>query len=143
MHLTEQQLSAGTGSRTVRACSGLCRRCLKNDPLSRRDASEAVSIALTSSMRRQRTRGARSSLTWRTGANLASSTYDCIICLQTLLLLLIYDIKAAIGTALVTVPVISQICRPDLDSWGDYWRFTHAVGATAVRGGLRARERHR
>jgi hypothetical protein len=75
------------------------------------------------------------------GANLASNTYDCIICLQTLLLL-IYDIKAAIGTALGTVPGISQICRPDLDSCGDYWRFTHEVGTTAVRGGLRARERH-
>ena len=47
---------------------------------------------------------------------------------------MIYDVKAAIrtihrilkpgGTALVTVPGISQICRPDIDSWGDYWRFT-------------------
>ena len=66
------------------------------------------------------------------GSNLPSDTYDCIVCLQTLLL--IYDVKAAIrtmhrilksgGTALVTVPGISQICRPDVDSWGDYWRFT-------------------
>jgi SAM-dependent methyltransferase len=66
------------------------------------------------------------------GSNLPSDTYDCIICLQTLLL--IYDVKAAIrtihrilkpgGTVLVTVPGISQICRPDIDSWGDYWRFT-------------------
>jgi SAM-dependent methyltransferase len=66
------------------------------------------------------------------GSNLASDTYDCIICLQTLLF--IYDTQAAVrtlhrilkpgGTALVTVPGISQICRPDLDSWGDYWRFT-------------------
>jgi hypothetical protein len=46
----------------------------------------------------------------------------------------IYDVKAAIGTiqrilkpggtALVTVLGIRQICRPDIDSWGDYWRFT-------------------
>ncbi len=66
------------------------------------------------------------------GTNLPSDTYDCVICLQTLLV--IYDVKAAIktihrilkpgGTVLVTVPGISQICRPDIDSWGDYWRFT-------------------
>jgi SAM-dependent methyltransferase len=66
------------------------------------------------------------------GSNLASDTYDCVICIQTLLV--IYDVKAAIktihrilkpgGTVLVTVPGISQICRPDIDSWGDYWRFT-------------------
>ena len=55
------------------------------------------------------------------------------MCLQTLLV--IYDIKAAIrtihrilkpgGTALITVPGISQVCRPDIDAWGDYWRFTN------------------
>jgi SAM-dependent methyltransferase len=66
------------------------------------------------------------------GSNLPSDTYDCVICIQTLLV--IYDVKQAIstiyrilkpgGTALVTVPGISQICRPDIDSWGDYWRFT-------------------
>ena len=66
------------------------------------------------------------------GSDLPSDTYDCVICLQTLLV--IYDVKAAIrtihrilkpgGAAIVTVPGISQICRPDIDSWGDYWRFT-------------------
>ncbi len=66
------------------------------------------------------------------GSNLPSDTYDCVICIQTLLV--IYDVRAAIrtihrilkpgGTALLTVPGISQICRPDIDSWGDYWRFT-------------------
>jgi SAM-dependent methyltransferase len=66
------------------------------------------------------------------GSNLPSDTYDCIVCLQTLLF--IYDVKSAIrtmhrilkpgGTVLVTVPGISQICRPDVDSWGDHWRFT-------------------
>jgi SAM-dependent methyltransferase len=66
------------------------------------------------------------------GTNLPSETYDCVICTQTLPF--IYDVEAAIqtihrilkpgGTALVTVPGISQICRPDIDSWGDYWRFT-------------------
>src|SRR5690242_8091739 len=66
------------------------------------------------------------------GSTLPPDTYDCVLCLQTLLV--IYDVKAAVetihrilkpgGTALVTVPGISQICRPDVDSWGDYWRFT-------------------
>ncbi len=66
------------------------------------------------------------------GSNLPSDAYDCIICVQTLLV--IYDVKAAIrtihrilkpgGTALVTVPGISQISRTDMDSWGDFWRFT-------------------
>jgi SAM-dependent methyltransferase len=66
------------------------------------------------------------------GTNLPSDAYDCVICIQTLLV--IYDVTAAIrtlhrilkpgGTVLVTVPGISQICRPDIDSWGDYWRFT-------------------
>jgi SAM-dependent methyltransferase len=66
------------------------------------------------------------------GSNLPSDTYDCVICTQTLLF--IYDIKAAIrtlhrilkpgGTMLATVPGISQIVRPEADSWGDYWRFT-------------------
>jgi SAM-dependent methyltransferase len=61
-----------------------------------------------------------------------SDTYDCVICTQTLLL--IYEVHAAVrtlhrilkpgGTLLVTVPGISQICRPDMDIWGDYWRFT-------------------
>ena len=66
------------------------------------------------------------------GSNLASDTFDCVICTQTLVV--IFDIKAVVrtlhrilkpgGTLLVTVPGISQICRPDMDEWGDYWRFT-------------------
>lgn len=64
--------------------------------------------------------------------NLQSDAYDCVICTQTLLL--IYDVHAAVhtlhrilkpgATLLVTVPGISQICRPDMDAWGDHWRFT-------------------
>jgi SAM-dependent methyltransferase len=63
---------------------------------------------------------------------LESDTYDCVICTQTLLL--IYDVRAAVGTLhrvlkpggtlLVTVPGVSQICHPDMESWGDFWRFT-------------------
>lgn len=67
-----------------------------------------------------------------TGHNLQPDTYDCVVCTQTLLL--IYDVKGAVetlhrilkpgGAVLATVPGISRICRPDMDIWGDYWRFT-------------------
>src|SRR4051812_20335343 len=63
---------------------------------------------------------------------IADATYDCVICTQTLLL--IYDVRSAVqtlhrilkpgGTALVTVPGVSRICRDEADEWGDYWRFT-------------------
>ena len=63
---------------------------------------------------------------------LEPEAYDCVICTQTLLL--IYDVREAVrtlativkpgGTVLVTLPGISRICRPDMDLWGDYWRFT-------------------
>jgi SAM-dependent methyltransferase len=66
---------------------------------------------------------------------LASNAFDCVICTQTLLL--IYDVQAAVstlhrilkpgGTALVTVPGISQICHPyGAAAWDDHWRFTTA-----------------
>lgn len=61
-----------------------------------------------------------------------SDRFDCVICTQ--VLLLIYDFRAALrhlhrilkpgGVLFVTVPGISQICRPDADRGGDYWRFT-------------------
>ena len=64
--------------------------------------------------------------------HIPSDTFDCIICTQTLLL--IYDVRAAIatlhrilkpgGVLLVTVPGISPVCRPDINLWGDHWRFT-------------------
>ena len=68
-----------------------------------------------------------------TGADhILSDNFDCVICTQTLLL--IYDLRAAVrtlhrilkpgGVVLATVPGISKICRPDIDLWGDYWRFT-------------------
>jgi SAM-dependent methyltransferase len=60
------------------------------------------------------------------------ASYDCVICTQTLLL--IYDVPAAVatirrilrrgGTALVTVPGVSRICRAEAGEWGDFWRFT-------------------
>lgn len=63
---------------------------------------------------------------------LDSDSYDCVICTQTLLL--IYEVRSAVrtlhrilkpgGTLLVTVPGVSQICHPEMESWGDYWRFT-------------------
>lgn len=61
--------------------------------------------------------------------------FDCIICTQTLQL--IYEARSAVrqlhdwlkpgGTALVTVPGISQISREDMEQTGDYWRFTGAA----------------
>jgi SAM-dependent methyltransferase len=64
--------------------------------------------------------------------HIPSDIFDCIICTQTLQL--IFDLKAAIrtlhrilkpgGVLLVTVPGISQIARPEMDLWGDFWRFT-------------------
>ena len=66
------------------------------------------------------------------GGHIPSDSFDCVICTQTLLL--IYDVRTAIetmhrilkpgGVLLATVPGISQLCRPDFDLWGDYWRFT-------------------
>ena len=57
---------------------------------------------------------------------------DCIICTQTLMF--IKDVEAAVrtmyrilkpgGVVLCTVAGISQVCRWDMDQWGDYWRFT-------------------
>jgi len=66
--------------------------------------------------------------------HISSETFDCIICTQTLQL--IVDVKTAIktlhrilkpaGVLLATFPGISQISRYDMDRWGDYWRFTDA-----------------
>jgi SAM-dependent methyltransferase len=63
-----------------------------------------------------------------------SDSFDCIVCTQTLLF--IYDVQAAIatlhriltpgGVLLGTFPAVSQVCRYDMDRWGDYWRFTTA-----------------
>ena len=61
-----------------------------------------------------------------------SEMFDCLIITQTLHL--IYDQRGAISTLhrmlkpggilLVTIPGISQICREEIDRWGDYWRYT-------------------
>jgi SAM-dependent methyltransferase len=60
--------------------------------------------------------------------------YDCIVITQTLQM--IFDVRAAVrtlyrilkpgGTALATLPGISQISRSDMAQWGDFWRFTSA-----------------
>jgi SAM-dependent methyltransferase len=69
------------------------------------------------------------------GDSIPESSYDCMICTQTLQL--IYDVQAAVGTLhrilkpggtlLVTVPGITQISRADMENSGDYWRFTSAA----------------
>jgi SAM-dependent methyltransferase len=66
------------------------------------------------------------------GEAIPSDTFDGIICTQ--VLLLIYDVRAAVrtlhrilkpgGAALVTVPGIQKISRGDMETCGDYWRFT-------------------
>jgi SAM-dependent methyltransferase len=63
-----------------------------------------------------------------------SDAFDCIIFTQTLQF--IYELRPAVrtlyrilkpgGVLLATFPVLSQICRYDMDRWGDYWRFTNA-----------------
>lgn len=67
-------------------------------------------------------------------SHLPSYQFDSIIFTQTLQF--IYNLSSAIttlhrilkprGVLLGTFPVISQICRYDMDRWGDYWRFTNA-----------------
>ncbi len=64
--------------------------------------------------------------------NIPSNSFDCIILTQTLQF--IYGVQPAIrtlhrilkpgGVLLVTSHGISQISRFDMDSWGEYWRFT-------------------
>jgi hypothetical protein len=69
-----------------------------------------------------------------TGAGIPSAVFDCMILTQ--VLPFTYEVRGAVeqirnalrpgGTALLTVPGISQISRYDMDRWGDYWRFTDA-----------------
>jgi peptidoglycan/xylan/chitin deacetylase (PgdA/CDA1 family) len=64
--------------------------------------------------------------------HIPDASFDCVVCTQTLLL--IWDVPAALatirrilkpgGTALVTIPGITRVCREEAESWGDYWRFT-------------------
>jgi SAM-dependent methyltransferase len=66
--------------------------------------------------------------------HIPTASFDCFILTQTLQY--VYDLPAAAatlhrvikpgGVLLASFPVISQICRYDMDRWGDYWRFTTA-----------------
>jgi SAM-dependent methyltransferase len=68
------------------------------------------------------------------GDAVPTAAFDCFILTQTMQF--IYELEAAMrtvarslrpdGVLLATFPVISQICRYDMDRWGDYWRFTTA-----------------
>ncbi len=64
---------------------------------------------------------------------IATDTFDCIICTQTLQM--IYEARAALaelhrilrpgGVLLLTAHGISRIARREgVDPWGEYWRFT-------------------
>ncbi len=65
------------------------------------------------------------------------AAFDCIICTQ--VLMYIYDTRAALrsmrralkpgGVLLATFPGISQISRHDMDTFGEYWRFTSLSAA--------------
>jgi len=69
-----------------------------------------------------------------TGDGLPLEAFDCLILTQ--VFQFIYDVGSAVansfrslkpgGVLLATVPGISQICRYDMEQWGDYWRFTDA-----------------
>lgn len=64
--------------------------------------------------------------------HIPSNSFDCVI--LTFTLQFIYDVRAALrtvarilkpdGVVLAVVPGISQIARFDMDTWGEYWRFT-------------------
>jgi SAM-dependent methyltransferase len=66
------------------------------------------------------------------GEQIPSDTFDCILCTQ--VLLLVYDLRAAIrtlyrilkpgGVLLLTSPGIQKISRGDMELSGEYWRFT-------------------
>jgi hypothetical protein len=66
------------------------------------------------------------------GRGVPHGCFDCVILTQTLHLL--YDIRSALATVeralapggvlLATVPGITRISRPEMDRWGDCWRFT-------------------
>jgi LmbE family N-acetylglucosaminyl deacetylase len=72
------------------------------------------------------------------GDEIPSDTFDCIVLTQTLQF--IYEVRRAIstihrilkprGVVLATMPGISQISRPDMDRWGDHWRFTSRSAKT-------------
>jgi len=69
-----------------------------------------------------------------TGDGVPETLFDCVICTQTLQF--IYDVRRAVtslyqmlrpaGVLLITVPGISQISVEDMETTGDYWRFTNA-----------------
>jgi hypothetical protein len=64
---------------------------------------------------------------------LPENRYDCFICTQ--VYLFIFDVAKALegsyqllkdgGTLLATVAGISQIVHPEMEKYGDYWRFTN------------------
>jgi len=64
--------------------------------------------------------------------HLSDQLFDCIICTQTVQF--IFDVRTAVatlyrmlkpgGVLLMTCHGISQICRPDMQATGEFWRFT-------------------
>jgi len=68
---------------------------------------------------------------------LEAAAFDCIVCTQ--VLMYIFDTRAALrslrralkpgGVLLATFPGISQISRHDMDTFGEFWRFTSLSAA--------------
>jgi SAM-dependent methyltransferase len=68
------------------------------------------------------------------GEQIPSDTFDCILCTQ--VLQYVYDLHAAIrtlyrilkpgGVLLATAPGIQKIDRVEMETLGEYWRFTNA-----------------
>lgn len=64
--------------------------------------------------------------------DLPSDDFDCVLCTQVLNAIVnvpdaiatLYRILRPGGVVLATLPGITPISRPDIDHWGDYWRFT-------------------
>ena len=66
------------------------------------------------------------------GGQIPSDCFDCVLCTQ--VLFLVYDVRAAVrtlhrilkpgGILLLTVPGIQKISRTDMETGGEYWRFT-------------------
>ncbi len=75
--------------------------------------------------------------------DLPAERFDCLIVTQ--VLQFVYDLPAAVaalrnalrpgGVLLATMPTVSQVCRFDMERWGDYWRFTSA-SARRLLGGV-------
>ncbi len=72
------------------------------------------------------------------GEGIPSGRFDTVICTQTLHCLPdpvagLRNLQSSLapgGVLLATLPLLAQISRFDMDTWGDYWRFTSKGAVT-------------